>query len=86
MLSKVSEDELKAIDLVINTFGLYSPKTLEKISHSQDPWKEKRIGYKENEPGIEVINEESIKAYYIENKLDSENEIMKYIMDCIKIN
>ncbi len=86
MLSKVSEDELKAINLVINTFGLYSPKTLEKISHSQDPWKEKRIGYKENEPGIEVINEESIKAYYIENKLDSENEIMKYIMDCIKIN
>ena len=72
MLSKVSEDELKAIDLVINTFGLYSPKTLEKISHSQDPWKEKR--------------EESIKAYYIENKLDTENEIMKYIMDCIKIN
>lgn len=86
MLSKVSEDELKAIDLVINTFGLYSPKTLEKISHSQDPWKEKRVGYKENDPGNEIINEESIKAYYIENKLDTENEIMKYIMDCIKIN
>ena len=84
MLSKVSEAELNAIDLVINTFGLYSPKTLEKISHSQEPWKEKRVGYKEDEAGRKVIDENAIKVFYTENMLNSEENIMKYIMNCIK--
>ena len=30
MLSKLTEKEINAIDMVINTFGLYSPKTLVK--------------------------------------------------------
>lgn len=84
MLSKVSPDEIKAIDLVINSFGLYSPKTLEKISHSQDPWKEKRAGYKDDEAGREVIEEASIKTFYIEHNLNSEESIMNYIMNCIR--
>ena len=86
MLSKLTEEEINAIDLVINTFGLYSPKTLEKISHSQEPWKEKRIGYKEDEAGREVIDEDSIKEFYTERGLNSEESIMEYIMDCIKNN
>lgn len=85
MLSKLTGKEIKAIDLVINTFGLYSPKMLEKISHSQDPWKEKRIGYKDNEAGREVIDEDSIRIFYRKNNLDSEENIMKYIMACAKL-
>lgn len=84
MLSKLTTDEINAIDLVINTFGLYSPKTLEKISHSQKPWQEKRIGYKEDEAGREVIDEESIRIFYTEHQLNSEDVIMAYIMACIK--
>jgi uncharacterized phage-associated protein len=84
MLSKLSAEEIKAIDLVIGTFGLYSPKILERISHSQEPWKEKRIGYKEDEAGREVIEEASIKMFYTNHELNSEESIMKYIMTCIK--
>ncbi len=84
MLSKLTRDELKAIDLVINTFGLYSPKILEKISHLQKPWQEKRIGYKDDEVGREAIEESSIKLFYAERKLNSEDAIMSYIMDCIR--
>lgn len=84
MLSKLSKDELKAIDLVISTFGVYSPKTLEKISHSQDFWIEKRIGYKENQVGKEVIDEAAIKLFYTRHQLNSEETIIKYIVDCIK--
>ncbi len=84
MLSKLSEAEMRAIDMVLNTFGLYSPKTLEMISHSQKPWKEKRIGCKENEAGQEIIDENSIKAFYIEKDLCTEEKIMKYILNCIK--
>lgn len=62
MLSKLSQDEMQAIDLVIKTFGIYSPKTLELISHSQDPWIEKRIGYRDDEPGNEVIDQLKAKG------------------------
>ena len=83
VLSKLTDSEISVIDLVINTFGLFSPKTLENISHSQEPWREKRIGYKDDEAGQEVIDQESIKAFYIKNNLNSQENIMKYIMECI---
>lgn len=83
MLSLLSEDEIKAIDMVIHTFGLYSPKTLEMISHSQLPWQEKRIGYGEDEAGREVINEDSIRDFYVNNDLSSEEKILKYIMETV---
>lgn len=84
MQSLLTKDEIKAIDLVIRTFGLYSPKTLEMISHMQTPWIEKRVGYKADEAGNEIISEESIKLYYIENELNSEEKIMDYILGCIR--
>ena len=76
MLTKVSLKEKQSIDLVISTFGLYSPKMLEKISHEQTPWKEKRIGYKDNQASREEISELAIKDYYVKNKLNSEENIM----------
>lgn len=84
MVSKLSEEEIRVIDMVISTFGLYSPKTLEMISHAQKPWKEKRIGYKDNEAGQEVIDEKSIEEFYIEKDLSTEEKIMAYIWECIR--
>ena len=84
MLSKLPDELYDLIGLVIKTFGIYSPKTLELISHSQDPWIEKRIGYRDDEPGNEVIDENSLKNYFIKNRLNSEENIMSYIMDVLK--
>lgn len=84
MLSKLSKDEIKAIDMVIKTFGLYSPKTLELISHSQSPWIEKRIGYRDDESSNEVIDEMSLKKFFVDRQLNTEEKIMSYIMDTIK--
>lgn len=84
MLSMISDSEIKAIDMVIHTFGVYSPKTLEMISHTQAPWVEKRIACNDNEAGHKVINEASIKDFYIINELHSEDSITKYILKCIK--
>lgn len=85
MLSKLSSDEIKAIDMVIKTFGVYSPKTLELISHSQEPWIEKRMGVNDDKPSNAVIDETSLKKYYITNHLNTEEEIMSYIMTIIKM-
>lgn len=84
MLSRLSDSEMKSIDLVICTFGLYSPKTLEMISHTQTPWLEKRIGCKDDEASHKVIDEASIKDFYIKHALNSEDKIIRYILTCIK--
>lgn len=84
VVSKLSQDEIHAIDMVIKTFGLYSAKTLERISHSQKPWQEKRCGYEENEACQAVIDEESVKEFYIEKELYSEEKIMQYIYEFIQ--
>lgn len=84
VVSKLSDDEKKAIDLVIKTFGVYSPKTLELINHSQEPWIEKRIGYKNNEPSNEVIDEMSLKKFFVDHQLNTEENIISYIMNTIK--
>lgn len=86
MLSKLSGDEIRAIDMVMKTFGLYSPKILEMISHSQTPWREKRIGYNLDEKCQLAIDEKSIEKFYIEKDLNSEEKILGYIWDCIRKN
>ena len=84
MQSLLSQDEIESIDLVIRTFGLYSPKTLEMISHTQSPWIEKRVDVRDDEAGSEIISEDSIKDYYIKNELNSEEKIMDYILKCMR--
>ena len=41
----LTEEEKKVIDLVVNTFGIYGGKVLERITHNEDPWMEARKGY-----------------------------------------
>lgn len=85
LVSKLSQEEIEAIDLVLNTFGWFSPKTLEMISHLQLPWLEKRVGYKSDESGTELIDEEAVKQYYIHNKLNSQSNLEQYIIQCMQI-
>lgn len=34
---KLTEEERRVIDLVVNTFGMYGGKVLEKITHNEEP-------------------------------------------------
>lgn len=62
---ELSESEKKVIDLVVNTFGKYSGKVLEDITHEELPWKNARVGYEASEPSREVISKEEIKKYFM---------------------
>lgn len=64
--SELSENEKKVIDLVVESFGMYSGKTLEKITHGEAPWKGVRSNYLPDEPSHEVISKEAIKRYFSE--------------------
>lgn len=85
---KLTEEENQTINNVINTFGIYSGKILEKITHEEYPWKNARAGCTDDMCSNEIITKESILQYYksINEKYDlsKESGINSYINSMIK--
>lgn len=81
-------NEKRALDLVINTFGMYGGKTLEKITHNEEPWIEARKGYCDDAPSNEIIPKDKIMKYFVkvdqEYGIDTEEGLRTYINDMIK--
>lgn len=79
----LTDEEKEIINLVINTFGMYGGKSLEKITHNEKPWIEARNGYGENIHSNAVLSKESIHEYFDfinrEYGVDSEQGLKKYI-------
>ena len=80
---ELGEQEKMVIDLVINTFGKYSGKVLESITHEELPWKNARAGYVPTESSREIISKEEIKNYFIcvadTYGVDTEEKLNHYI-------
>ena len=60
----LDKEERLVADLVLQTFGMYGGKTLERITHKEDPWLQARKGYEEFDSSNEEISNESIKKYF----------------------
>ncbi len=60
----LTEEQKEVVDLVINTFGRYGGKTLEQITHNEEPWQKAREGYSLEEKSREIINKDDIKGYF----------------------
>ena len=86
--SSLTDDEKRVVDLVLNTFGMYGGKVLEKITHNETPWIEARKGYGENIPSNEVLSKERIMKYYIlinqKYGIDTESGLNSYIYDMLE--
>lgn len=84
----LTDNERKVIDLVVNTFGLYGGKALERITHKEDPWVIARRGYGDDIHSTEILTKESIKSYFEsvhkQYRIDSEVGINRYIATMIK--
>ncbi len=61
----LTQEEKNVVDLVVNTFGMYGGKVLERITHNEDPWKEARKGYGDSIPSSELLPKERIMKYYV---------------------
>ena len=86
---ELDNDEKEVIDLVVDTFGMYSGKVLEEITHKEKPWINARRGYYVYENSNEIINKSDIKDYFesVLNEFDinTHDGINKYIkMQLIK--
>ena len=84
----LSDDEKGIIDLILSTFGNYSGKVLETITHNEDPWKNARTGYNDDEPSNIIIEKESIASYFDkifkEYEMSTDDGINKYIKSMLK--
>lgn len=60
----LSNEEKDIINLVLNSFGNYSGKVLEQITHKETPWVESRKGYSLLERSNILITKEQIKTYF----------------------
>lgn len=85
--TNLDEKEKEVIDLVVNTFGMYGGKVLERITHKEKPWLDAREGYSENELSHEEISKEAIKDYFLSVRekydMNTEKGIMEYIQNMI---
>ncbi len=86
----LTDEEKKVIDLVVNTFGIYGGKALERITHNEDPWKNARKGYGDSIPSNELLTKDSIMMYYksINQRygIDTEEGLKTYIHDMLDIS
>lgn len=84
----LSIKETQLINSVIETFGMYSGKILENITHKENPWIIAREGVESIEYSKNIISKETIKKYFVDlgkkyNFIDA-NEILRYIADKLK--
>ena len=83
----LTDDEKRVTDLVVNTFGMYGGKVLEKITHNEEPWMEARKGYGDSIPSSELLQKERIMKYYIlinqKYGIDMEDGLRTYIHDML---
>ena len=83
----LTDDEKRVIDLVADTFGMYSGKTLERITHNENPWMEARKGYSDGIRSSELLPKEEIMEYYIlinrKYGIDTKDGLQTYINDML---
>lgn len=61
---ELSREEKIAIELVVDSFGMYSGKALEEITHTETPWQEARAYCLPQGRSNVVISKESIRKYF----------------------
>lgn len=78
----LNDDKKTLLDVIVTSFGFYSGKALEKMTHYEEPWILARKGANSKEKGNNVITKESMEKYFtkVKEKYNMANiiEIRKY--------
>ncbi|WP_214873923.1 Panacea domain-containing protein [Exiguobacterium sp. s140] len=70
--SELTTEQKKIIRDVWEVFKFYDGKELEKLSHSESPWKDARVGLAEYDSSNAIISADSIKEYFVSEYMISE--------------
>lgn len=86
---ELGEEERTIIDLVVDSFGIYSGKTLEAITHKELPWQNARAACLPDEASNAIIERDEIEKYFVkisrEYNVKSVAGIRKYIRDMLEV-
>lgn len=63
---ELTDNERELIDAIINYFGCYSGKVLEKMTHFEATWKETRKGLSVDDASNRIIRKELIERYFVQ--------------------
>lgn len=81
----LAENEKEILDSIIASFGCYSGKVLENMTHLETPWSQTRMGLRDHEGSDRIIEKELIANYFnrIKSKYDMINvlDIKDYSTD-----
>lgn len=87
-INSLNDKEIKLIDSVINNFGVYSGKVLEKMTHTTIPWEEGRKELSEEEYSSNIIDTDTMKDYFTnigkKYKMKDVSDISKYASSIFK--
>jgi len=61
---KLTGVEKELLDSIIRYFGCYSGKVLERMTHSEEPWRITRIGLNDSEGSERIIEKKLIGGYF----------------------
>lgn len=64
----LSSRDLEILDVIVDCFGIYSGKVLEKMTHAETPWQKTRGELALDEYSNRVIDKELIEQYFSEVK------------------
>lgn len=83
--NSLSKEEKDIIDMVINTFGVYSGKTLEALTHKESPWADVFSDSDIYDYANETITKDSIRSYFntvaLTYNLATEEGLKEYIQN-----
>ena len=72
----VLEDDsaIDIIDQIYRIYGKMDGDQLERLTHTERPWQEARIGFKPNEPSTNLIDLNVMRDFYLEEYESSQND------------
>ncbi len=81
----LKSEAIDVLDMVLGSFGQYSGKVLECITHQEAPWLEARQEVDASEKTQNVMEKDSIKRHFLSVKdkygIDTINQLAQYITD-----
>lgn len=83
LFNKLSGPDRQLLNLIADTFGRYSGKVLEQITHAEKPWQYARAGALLNEPSRQVIPLDFMREYFTDMHkcfdLSCRDGVLRYI-------
>ena len=72
---EIADESMEVIKSVYRAYGHLDANQLESLSHSEKPWQNARVGLTDYDPSYEVISEEDMYQYCVDDMNKSQPDV-----------